>query len=390
MTKYDYEALMAKITKEEFETFLLNNTTQATKEHFGLTDQNIEVLKNLWGISAVKKVNFDYDSFVKNHPEFSADFYVLSNEELYKKYSISEKILGKLKKLLNLKDRTPEQRKAINLRIYGNGNAYPSRKGLPSTRSHESYVEAGKKSAETQRQHWAEKPEEEKRAWSQKQIDAHSSEDTRRKISEANKSYQANLSEEEREKIRIKKSERNKKTWQIRGDEIIAQSKQTCLNRYNVDNFAKSNKYKEIVSSEENRRLRAQRTHATKRVNNSFSCSKPEQLYYQYLCQKYGKEDVKRQYRDEVRYPFNCDFYIVSQDLFIELNLTWSHGGHLFDSTNQGDIEKLAVWKERAMSSEYYKNAIEVWTHKDVLKFETAKKNHLNYVVYYSEAELYK
>jgi len=32
-----------------------------------------------------------------------------------------------------------------------------------------------------------------------------------------------------------------------------------------------------------------------------------------------------------------CDFYIPSEDLFIELNRHWSHGGHFYDPNNIED-----------------------------------------------------
>ena len=125
----------------------------------------------------------------------------------------------------------------------------------------------------------------------------------------------------------------------------------------------------------------------TKKRNKSFNSSSIEDIYYNQLVEKYGKDDVIRQYSDE-RYPFACDFYIKSLDLFIELNLHWSHGGHLFDETNGEDMIKLNRWQEKAETSDYYKNAIQTWTVRDVAKHENALKNNLNYAVYYDESEL--
>lgn len=62
------------------------------------------------------------------------------------------------------------------------------------------------------------------------------------------------------------------------------------------------------------------------RINKTFNTSKQEENYYNYLLTKYKEEDIIRQYKDE-RYPYSCDFYIKPQDLFIELNLHWTHGG---------------------------------------------------------------
>ena len=129
--------------------------------------------------------------------------------------------------------------------------------------------------------------------------------------------------------------------------------------------------------------------YVTKKKNNSFNYSKPEDIYYNKLVEKYGIEDVERQYIIDSRYSFACDFYIKSLDLFIELNLSWTHGDHPFDSTNEDDLIKLKVWQEKAQSSDYYKNAIDTWTIRDVKKLQTAINNNLNYITYYSESELY-
>lgn len=118
------------------------------------------------------------------------------------------------------------------------------------------------------------------------------------------------------------------------------------------------------------------------RANNSFNRSAPEDKYYAELVNKYGSDGVVRWYLDE-RYPFVCDFYIPSEDLFIELNKHWTHGFHPFNSSSLDDTSKLENWKELAKSSKYYKNAIYVWTILDVKKQKIAKENGLNYKVIY-------
>ena len=131
----------------------------------------------------------------------------------------------------------------------------------------------------------------------------------------------------------------------------------------------------------------SEKQYKSKLINNSFNVSKPEDDFYINLCEKYGENDVIRQYTDD-RYLFNCDFYIKSTDTFIELNLNWTHGGHKFDETNQVDLAKLHQWQEKAARSDYYKNAIETWTVRDLRKFEYAEKHNLNYIVYYTIEEL--
>lgn len=174
-----------------------------------------------------------------------------------------------------------------------------------------------------------------------------------------------NLSEEEKSEIARKISEANK----------------------NKIPWNKNKKLGHIPEDKKQQILEKQ--YKTKQLNSSFNSSKPEDSYKAYLVEKYGENDIYTQYIDKVRYPFACDFYIKSLDLFIELNLHWSHGGHAFNANNEMDIKKLATWEEKAKQSDFYRNAIETWTVRDVLKFKTAKQNKLNYIVYYNESELY-
>lgn len=125
-----------------------------------------------------------------------------------------------------------------------------------------------------------------------------------------------------------------------------------------------------------------ERCDSTKRSRGTFNTSKPEECMYIDLCEQYGKDNVIRQYHDE-RYPFNCDFYIKSEDLFIELNAHWTHGGRPYDENDVTCQEQLAKWQEKAKTSEFYKTAIDVWTCRDVNKSKVAKENSLNVKVIY-------
>lgn len=119
-----------------------------------------------------------------------------------------------------------------------------------------------------------------------------------------------------------------------------------------------------------------------KRNNRTFNTSTPEEIYYNSLIQIYGEDDVVRQYRDE-RYPFSCDFYIKSLDKFIELNLHWTHGGHPYNDTCKEDLEQKRMLEDKATYSQYYSNALYVWTDLDVRKQKLAKEHNLNYEVIY-------
>ena len=127
------------------------------------------------------------------------------------------------------------------------------------------------------------------------------------------------------------------------------------------------------------------RQYETKKQNNSFDVSSGEESFYVKLCQLFSSDNIIRQHKDD-RCPFSCVFYIKSLGVFIELNYSWTHGFKLFESS-QEDLCKVAVWQEKAKTSEFYKNAIDTWTRRDVQKMQAAKKNNLKYPVYYSEAE---
>lgn len=111
--------------------------------------------------------------------------------------------------------------------------------------------------------------------------------------------------------------------------------------------------------------------------------SNAQKQFYQKLLQKYKPEDIVSEYFDLHRYPFKCDFYIIPEDLFIELHINWTHGQHPYDPNSREDQEKLNIWQEKAKTSDFYKNAIYTWTDLDVRKAETAKKNNLNFKAIY-------
>lgn len=116
--------------------------------------------------------------------------------------------------------------------------------------------------------------------------------------------------------------------------------------------------------------------------NNRYSglpyTNKLEEEAYNILCSVF--KNVKCQFRDEIRYPYFCDFYIEDIDLFIEIQGTWLHGGHPFDPCSKQDTETLTKWQNGISRSSMYKQAIEVWTIKDVAKRTLAKENNLLFV----------
>lgn len=120
----------------------------------------------------------------------------------------------------------------------------------------------------------------------------------------------------------------------------------------------------------------------TKYKKWTINTSQVEKEYLKQLRKVYGYPDVMTQYRSE-KYPFRCDFYIRSLDLYIELNAHWTHGGMPYDKNNPECQKKLELWKEKAKTSKFYENAIYTWTVRDVEKQKIAKENNLNYKVIY-------
>lgn len=147
--------------------------------------------------------------------------------------------------------------------------------------------------------------------------------------------------------------------------------RQTFQDRYGVSNPMKKKEF-------------ADTNWEMKKKNGTCSSSKPEDQMYKELVKVFGKDAVKRNYNKDRRYPFHCDFYIVSHDVFIELNATWYHGRHFFDVNNDADVELLRFWESKVEENHLaYKDTIYRWTVMDPLKRQTAEKNGLNYFVFW-------
>lgn len=112
--------------------------------------------------------------------------------------------------------------------------------------------------------------------------------------------------------------------------------------------------------------------------------SRPEEELYSELVKQYGEHNVKRQHYDKERYPYHCDFYVPSEDLFIELNAHWTHGPAPFDSNNEKHLELKDFWTSKITESNYYKNAVYVWTELDVRKLNILRENKLNFKLIYN------
>lgn len=178
----------------------------------------------------------------------------------------------------------------------------------------------------------------------------------------------------EADSVRVKREETNKRKYggvsPFCSQEVQAKSRKSWKQTYGVDNpMFDASVVKKVSES--------------KFANGTFHTSSVEDELYDLLVTVFGEEDVKRQYTSDV-YPFACDFYLPSRDLYLELNASWTHGFHWFDVSRSEDMDVKHLWESK--QTDYYANAVHVWTQKDVEKRETAKKNGLNYIVFWQNS----
>lgn len=169
--------------------------------------------------------------------------------------------------------------------------------------------------------------------------------------------------------------------------------KNTCLEKYGVENPMQTQYYKNLISSILSSNEIQEKIYNTKLLNNSFNISYQEDICFELLKQKYS--DCIRQYKSEL-YPFNCDFYIPSLDLYIEYNGSHYHHYHPFDINDDNDINELNRLKEKANNSNAHKNGkksqydniIYTWTILDLKKRNIAQQNNLNYIEFWNINEV--
>ena len=182
--------------------------------------------------------------------------------------------------------------------------------------------------------------------------------------------------------------------YQSRHEEILNKTKQTCLEKYGVENPIQSESIRDKTKETNLERYGSEyytqsqefqsrhdeiqtKSNNTKRLNHTFNSSQIETEFATYLTSQ--NIEYIRQYRSK-EYPFNCDFYIPKYDLYIEIQASWTHGGHPFNIEMDKNI--LERWKSK--NTDFYKTAIEIWTKRDVNKRNIAKQNQLNYLEIFS------
>ena len=116
--------------------------------------------------------------------------------------------------------------------------------------------------------------------------------------------------------------------------------------------------------------------------------SKQEDEAYHLLVEKFSYIDVFRQHSTK-EYPFPCDFYIKSLNLYIEFNPGPRHNGRPFNEKNEEDLKELEFLKKKAKEvSDWYEGIVRTWSIRDPLKRKTARENNLNWIEFFSLKEL--
>lgn len=185
------------------------------------------------------------------------------------------------------------------------------------------------------------------------------------------------------DKSRRTRYSRNGGKWH--GDDFSKKVQNTCLQNNGFKcPFASNGKRDQIDYNAA--RIKAR---DTMRRRGTFRKSKSEDECYELLCRYFGQDDVERCYKSK-DYPFNCDFYVKSFDLYIEYNGTWTHGFHDFNPDDPNDVKRLAMLKQKVddSGSKYYKSAIYVWTDLDPRKRRAAEDKNLNFMTFWTPREL--
>lgn len=171
-------------------------------------------------------------------------------------------------------------------------------------------------------------------------------------------------------------------------------AEQTTLKKRGVKHHMQTQEYRDLYKDKERTKRIQEKSYYTKKQNGTLggSRSKQEIRCFEKLLTKFS--DAQHSYMDKDRYPFNCDAYIPSLDLFIEFHYGFSHGGEPFDINNikhLQEVEQCNIKKEEirfnGKKKDSYAEKIKVWTISDPLKLKTFRENHLNYKIFYTEEE---
>lgn len=171
-------------------------------------------------------------------------------------------------------------------------------------------------------------------------------------------------------------------------DVIKEKIKQTCLKRYGVTTVLKTQKLIDASHTPET----IEKCFQTQKRNKTINKSKEEDNVYEKLINAFGENDVIRYHKTE-QYPFFCDFYIKSLNLWIECQFAMFHNGrpYIGDEKDLNEIEELKIKSEKRKQITHkrtrYDATIDIWSIHDVKKRKIAKENNLNWIEFFNMKE---
>lgn len=301
-----------------------------------------------------------FQKFILTHDRYAFEVYYRThlNEDVFKQYPeiIDLHDLGKIRKLWNISAKTKEEKAAIIENFCGGRNFYINLAAQTKNIMQEKYGGHYSKTEESKQKHKA-------TCLAKYGVDS--------------------FFKTEEFKQKAKQTSLAKYGVEHASQAVEAQAKQqaTLLERYGVDNPFKSTE----IMSKVDKKARLAKAEYTKRVNQTFTKSKSEEALYRELLKYFYAEDIYRQYQD-TRYPFRCDFYIKSLDLFIEVNLHWTHFRYPFNANCAEDMAQLEAFKLK--NTKGYDKLIEVWSARDPEKQSVAKQSKINYRVLYNKQDI--
>lgn len=187
-------------------------------------------------------------------------------------------------------------------------------------------------------------------------------------------------------------------------DKMRESQRSTFLKKYGVDNPMKINEIAKLSAKNRQEAMLEKygvrnsvqspelmdKIFKARKRNNTMNTSLPETTMHRELISIFGENDVVYNEIIDARYPYHVDFYVKSRDLFIELNGDSSHCDHWFDIDNINDRHRLESYIENMNriesetgKSSKYRGMIKTWTITDLEKRNIAKRNNLNYLVFW-------
>ena len=167
------------------------------------------------------------------------------------------------------------------------------------------------------------------------------------------------------------KKVRNKISKSLSSEQAQSKMRQTCLERYGVKYISQSQNIQQKINE-------------SYREHNTFNSSKDEEVLFDLLSEIFNKSDIERQYFNKEQYPFNCDFFIKSLNLYIEYQGSFYHNKKLFNKERDlNEYQKFLNKCSRNGDKNSYDNLIETWTIRDIKKWNIAKTNNLNMLLIY-------